>query len=165
MAPLQYLVGYTAFVPFRCTPMRPRDSALMWSPQRPHCAPAPATCQPASSPPNRAPGSLPPAGTPLCAHTTTSPTATCPNRQLPTALTRSEIREDGSAAHVAVGVHRYALQPPNPARPLLLRDQPPLNWRAMLGDLLSREVPEPLVEFQLFETGAAGGGEGARLRA
>ncbi|KXZ51260.1 hypothetical protein GPECTOR_13g747 [Gonium pectorale] len=61
----------------------------------------------------------------------------------------SEVREDGSAAHVAVGVHRYMLKPP---KPLLLRDQPPLNWRAMLGDMMSQEVPEPLVEFQLFET-------------
>ncbi len=62
----------------------------------------------------------------------------------------SEIREDGSAAHVAVGVHRYPLRPPTP---LFLRDQPPLDWRAMLGDRMSMEVPEPLVEFQLFETG------------
>ncbi|GIL84279.1 hypothetical protein Vretimale_15928 [Volvox reticuliferus] len=61
----------------------------------------------------------------------------------------SDIREDGSAAHVAVGVHRYQLKPPEP---LVLRDQPQLNWRAMLGDMLSMEIPEPLVEFQLFET-------------
>ncbi|GLC73822.1 hypothetical protein PLESTF_001424700 [Pleodorina starrii] len=68
----------------------------------------------------------------------------------------SEIRDDGSAAHVAVGVHRYALKPPAVSGPgsgpLLLRDQPPLNWRAMLGDMMAMEVPEPLVEFQLFET-------------
>ncbi|KAG2438730.1 hypothetical protein HXX76_005275 [Chlamydomonas incerta] len=63
-----------------------------------------------------------------------------------------EIREDGAAAHVAVGVHRYPLTPPDPARPVLLRDQPPLNWRAMLGDMMTMEVPDPLVEFQLFET-------------
>ena len=62
----------------------------------------------------------------------------------------SDVREDGSVATVAVGVHRYMLKPPTP---LLLRDQPPLNWRAMLGDMMSQEIPEPLLEFQLFETG------------
>ncbi|GFR44041.1 hypothetical protein Agub_g5201 [Astrephomene gubernaculifera] len=77
MAPLQYLVGYTAFVPF------------------------------------------------------------------------SELQPDGSGASVAVGVHRYALRPP---KPLLLRHQPPLNWRALLGDMMSQEIPDPMVEFQLFET-------------
>lgn len=36
---------------------------------------------------------------------------------------------------------------------LLLRDQPLLDWRALLGDAMVRDVPDPLVEFQLFETG------------
>lgn len=65
----------------------------------------------------------------------------------------SEIREDGNAASVAVGVHRYTLEAPAGQRGLVLRDQPSLNWRAMLGDMMVQEVPEPLVEFQLFETG------------
>ncbi len=56
---------------------------------------------------------------------------------------------------VAVGVHRYQLR--EPRRSLLLRDQPPLNWRALLGDKAKHSVPAPLVEFQLFETGAEQG--------
>jgi len=35
----------------------------------------------------------------------------------------------------------------------MLRDQPLLDWRALLGDAMVRDVPDPLVEFQLFETG------------
>lgn len=62
----------------------------------------------------------------------------------------SFLSDDGSQAEVAVGVHRYAL---TGQRKLLLRDVPTLNWRGMIGDLLLRDVPEPMVEFQLFETG------------
>lgn len=58
----------------------------------------------------------------------------------------------GTVWQVAVGVHRYPLCGPG-KRKLVLRDTPPLNWRAMLGDSMTCEVPEPMVEFQLFETG------------
>jgi hypothetical protein len=54
-------------------------------------------------------------------------------------------------SQVAVGIHRYPLRAPK--RAPLLRDIPPLNWRAMLGDSMTHSVPEPMVEFQLFETG------------
>lgn len=63
----------------------------------------------------------------------------------------SFIADDGSYAEVAVGVHRYPLRVPRPAP--LLRDVPVLNWRALLGDAMTCAVPEPMVEFQLFETG------------
>lgn len=53
---------------------------------------------------------------------------------------------------VAVGVHRHPLT--EPKQGLLLRDVPPLNWRALLGDNAFHGLPNPLVEFQLFETGA-----------
>lgn len=56
-----------------------------------------------------------------------------------------------ASMQVAVGVHRYPLVPPRGAPQL--RERPPLNWRAMLGDAMTREVPDPMVEFQLFETG------------
>lgn len=67
----------------------------------------------------------------------------------------AEIDQTGSTAEVAVGVHRYPL---TARRGLLPRDQPPLNWRAMLGDLMTQEIPDPLVEFQLFETGGCRSG-------
>jgi hypothetical protein len=50
-----------------------------------------------------------------------------------------------------VGVHRYPLT--GTKKKVVLRDAPPLNWRAMLGDAMTHEIPEPMVEFQLFETG------------
>ena len=63
------------------------------------------------------------------------------------------ISDDGSQAEVAVGVHRYPLG--GHAAGMLLRDQPLLDWRALLGDAMMRDVPDPLVEFQLFETGVS----------
>lgn len=51
-------------------------------------------------------------------------------------------------------MHRYVLGSRAGNKNLVLRDQPALNWRAKLGDSLLREIPEPMVEFQLFETGA-----------
>jgi nephrocystin-4 len=62
----------------------------------------------------------------------------------------SFISDDGAQSEVAVGVHRYPLVGESG---LLLRDQPPLDWRSLLGDSTAREIPDPLVEFQLFETG------------
>ena len=61
------------------------------------------------------------------------------------------ISDDGSQAEVAVGVHRYPLGGHNSG--LMLRDQPLLEWRALVGDSMVKDVPDPLVEFQLFETG------------
>jgi hypothetical protein len=61
------------------------------------------------------------------------------------------ISDDGAQAEVAVGVHRYVLGGRQAG--LLLRDQPLLDWRALLGDSMMHDVPDPLVEFQLFETG------------
>jgi nephrocystin-4 len=61
------------------------------------------------------------------------------------------ISDDGSQAEVAVGVHRYVLG--GRSSGLLLRDQPLLDWRSLLGDNMLHDVPDPLVEFQLFETG------------
>lgn len=65
-----------------------------------------------------------------------------------------DIREDGGEGRVAVGIHRYYLRS---RRGLMLRDIPSLNWRSMLGDGMMHEIPEPKVEFQLFETGGFGG--------
>lgn len=70
----------------------------------------------------------------------------------------SGVSPDGSQAEVSVGIHRYELRPHAHKQGLLLRDTPALDWRQMLGDRVSRSIAEPLVEFQLFETGESRSG-------